>query len=119
MFPALNVNTVRLPQLAAGPALTVPATVTLAKGTFNKINAANVVQQLAPARVNRKGWWIFNFGDGDALFWIDDTNDPVVEDCICVAPGQEYCCPPNMVTGGELKILCSVANTTYAFREGY
>jgi hypothetical protein len=113
----LNAEPLYLPELQNGPALTVPATVSWAGPTAATIATANLVQQLAAARSGRRGWFIQNFSTVD--MWIDDTADPVENACICVGPGQEYCCAPNMVTGGVLKIKCSQAGAKFAFREAY
>lgn len=113
----LNAEPLFLPELATGPALTVPATVSWAGPTAATITAANTVQQLAAARSARKGWVIQNFSTAD--FWIDDTADPVENASICVGPGMEYCCPTNMVTGGILKIKCSLAGAKFCFRESF
>lgn len=115
MLLATLAEPVRLPQLAAGPALVVPGT-TAWGGPTAKTIAGATPQELAPARSARKGWFIFNFSSND--LWIDDTNDPVVNECVCVGPGQEYCCPANMVTSGRLMIM-GTAGAKFAFRESF
>jgi hypothetical protein len=117
MIPAILVGPLRIPELGAGPALTLPATVSWAGPSAKTITAANVAQPLAPARAGRKGWFVQNFSNTD--MWVDDTATPVPNECICVPAGSEYCIAPHMVTGGELKILCALAGAKFCFREGY
>ncbi|WP_157266632.1 hypothetical protein [Azohydromonas aeria] len=116
---ALIPGPIQLPQLEAGPAEIVPATGTWAGPQTKVITAANVVQVLAPVRVARRGWLIQNFGSDGADFWIDSGANPVPYECITVPAGAEWVCPENMVTGAELRILCSVAGTKFAFREAF
>lgn len=117
MLAAYLVNDLKLPELQSGPALILPATVSWAGPTAKAIVTANTPQTLAAMRPGRVGWFIQNHGNAD--LWIDDTNTPVKFECICVGPGLEYCCPYNMVTGGELKVLCEIAGTKFTFREAF
>jgi hypothetical protein len=87
-------------------------------GGVTTITTAGVAQTLAAARVNRTGWLLQNLDTSNDL-WVDDTNIPVANACICVPAGSMFVCPENMVTSGVLRVLGLVAAQKFVFRESY
>lgn len=93
--------------LPSGAAVGVPTT----------IGSGGTPQNLAPARSERKGWFLINLSTG--YLWVDDTNNPVVNACIPVPPGKMFVCPSAMVTTGVLKVLGATAGQLFVFREAF
>jgi hypothetical protein len=86
-------------------------------GGVKTIGTAGVAQTLADARVNRTGWMLQNLGTFD--LWVEETNNPVVDESICVPAGTMFVCPANMVSGGVLRILGSLGGQKFKFVESF
>jgi hypothetical protein len=81
------------------------------------IQTANVAQTLAAARPGRKGWALQNF-EADEYWW-DYDNNPVPYQSFKIDPYAFWICPPSLLTGGIIKILCARATARFNFREAF
>lgn len=85
-------------------------------GGLVTIQAANVAQNLALARTDRKGWVLQNH---DEELWWDYVNNPVPYQSFKIDPYAFWICPPGLLTGDIIKILGGRIGQRFTFREAF